>query len=90
VNSVGHLTWVLNEFVKGGFRLPGVSANVLLNLQNNRIKDIALKRLFLPTFLAVAKKYVKRRDSFEKGMNAVCSAHRWRSHKKTSLSSFFQ
>ena len=72
---------MLNEFVKGGFRLPGVSANVLLNLQNNRINSIALKQLFLPTFLAVSKKHVERRDSFEKGIDAVREAHKWRSHK---------
>jgi hypothetical protein len=32
--------------------------------------------------LAAAKKYVERRDSFEKGMDAVRAAHKWRSHKK--------
>jgi hypothetical protein len=38
------------EFVKGGFRLLGASANDLLNLPNNWKKSIAFERHFLLTF----------------------------------------
>jgi hypothetical protein len=41
---------MLNEFVEGGFPLPGASANDLLNSQNHRMKGIALERHYLLTF----------------------------------------
>jgi hypothetical protein len=40
---------MLIEFVEGGFRLPGASANDLLNSQNNRMKSVALEQFFLVT-----------------------------------------
>jgi hypothetical protein len=35
---------------------PGADHHDLLNLQNNRMKSIALERLFLPTFFGCRKK----------------------------------
>jgi hypothetical protein len=48
---------MLIEFVEGGFRLPGASANDLLNSQNNRMKSVALEQFFSGySFLAAVKK----------------------------------
>jgi hypothetical protein len=62
---------MLNEFVEGGFRLPGASANDLLNSQINRMKSIALELPFLLTFFGCSKKVSLTKaaaalDSFEK------------------------
>jgi hypothetical protein len=56
VNFAGQSPWKAIEFVEGGFRLPGASANDLQNLPDNWMKSIALERPFLPTFAAVGKK----------------------------------
>jgi hypothetical protein len=56
LNLAGQFARTQIEFVEGGFRLPGARANNLLNLLDNWMKSIALKRLFCLLFLAVAKK----------------------------------
>ena len=56
VNSVGQLAWMQIEFVEGGFRLLGASANDRLNSQYNRMKSIALERPFLLTFCCCRQK----------------------------------
>jgi hypothetical protein len=56
---------MLIEFVEGGFRLPGSSANDLLNSQNNRMKSIALERLFSGFFFLAAAKRVTGSKGFE-------------------------
>jgi hypothetical protein len=56
VNFAGQSPWKAIEFVEGGFRLPRASANDMINSQNNRMKNIALARPFLPTFFGCIKK----------------------------------
>jgi hypothetical protein len=56
VNSAGQIAGILIEFVEGGFRLPGASANDLLNSQNNWMKSIALERHFLLTLCCCRQK----------------------------------
>ncbi|MFT4811414.1 MAG: hypothetical protein ACI9LX_004791 [Paraglaciecola sp.] len=41
---------------RGGFRLPGASANDLLNFPNNWMKSIVIKRHFLLTFCCYKQK----------------------------------
>jgi hypothetical protein len=56
VNFAGQSPWKAIEFVEGGFRLLGASANDLQNLPDNWKKSIALERPFLPTFCGCRQK----------------------------------
>jgi hypothetical protein len=56
LNFAGQSPWKAIEFVEGGFRFPGASANDLQNLPDNWKKSIASSGPFCLLFAAVGKK----------------------------------
>jgi hypothetical protein len=66
---------------------PGADHRDLLNSQNNRMKSIAVERLFLPTFFSCSKKvgwtmpqprWIRLKNGMDASMRSICFWHNMR------------